>query len=46
MKTTKKAKGPVSGKKLTKSESKAIVGGRNVKGGISKSKLQSNTGIS
>ncbi|HNP49414.1 MAG TPA: hypothetical protein PKL85_11285 [Bacteroidia bacterium] len=43
-KTTKK--GPVSGKKLTKSESKAIVGGKNITGRSNKSKLQSSTGIS
>jgi len=40
--TTKKP----AGKKLTKKESKAVVGGRTVKGNVSKSKLQSSTGIS
>lgn len=45
MKTSKNPKS-VTGKKLTKSEAKAIVGGRTVKGNVSKSKLQSSTGIS
>jgi hypothetical protein len=45
MKSSKSTK-PVSGKKLSKNESKAIVGGKSIKGRINKSKLQSNTGIS
>ncbi|HRH66476.1 MAG TPA: hypothetical protein PLU53_09285 [Bacteroidia bacterium] len=45
MKNSKTTKA-ISGKKLSKSEAKAVVGGRTVKPAISKSKLQSNTGIS
>lgn len=47
MSTSKKSKN-VTGKKLLKSESKAIVGGRSlkdVKSGNAKVKLQSRTGI-
>ncbi|HRH66477.1 MAG TPA: hypothetical protein PLU53_09290 [Bacteroidia bacterium] len=34
------------GKKLSKTEAKAVVGGRNIKGKVSKSKLQSGTSLS
>ena len=44
MKTSKTTKSPV-GKRLSKTEAKAIVGGKSVKGRISKSKLQSNQGV-
>ncbi|HNP49425.1 MAG TPA: hypothetical protein PKK99_13655 [Bacteroidia bacterium] len=46
MKNSKSPKSPVSAKKLTKDEAKAIVGGKSIKGGPNKSKLQSSTGIS
>ncbi|HNP49424.1 MAG TPA: hypothetical protein PKK99_13660 [Bacteroidia bacterium] len=42
MKTSKSPKG----KKLSKTEAKAIVGGKNIKGRVNKSKLQSSTGLS
>lgn len=46
MKNEKNPKSPAYGKKLSKSEAKAIVGGRKANPNATKSKLQSNTGIS
>ena len=46
MKTSENPTRPVSGKKLSKTEAKAIVGGKSVRPGTNKSKLQSSTGIS
>ncbi|MBK7852616.1 MAG: hypothetical protein IPJ66_16200 [Bacteroidetes bacterium] len=46
MKNEKNPKSPAYGKKLSKSEAKAVVGGRKAKPNPLKSKLQSNTGIS
>ncbi|HRH66806.1 MAG TPA: hypothetical protein PLU53_10955 [Bacteroidia bacterium] len=45
MKNSKNPKS-TSVKKLSKTETKGVVGGRTIKGKFSKSKLQSSTGVS